>query len=315
MSKFVPRLMLGVALALTLTLPGGLPAAAGPAGDGDHQKGLATANAVPAKELFGAVKEPAPVSARAIGFYSHGCLAGAVALPVSGPAWQVMRLSRNRNWAHPVLLALIEKLAEDARAKDGWPGLLVGDISQPRGGPMLTGHTSHQIGLDADIWLTPMPSHTLTAREREDMKPQEMVKNRRELDRSVWTEARARLIKRAASYPEVMRIFVHPPIKKALCDWGLAQPGSHAWLAKVRPYYNHTFHFHVRIRCPKDSDDCKDQPMPEPTDGTGCGTELAYWYSEKPWAKLPPLGAPKRPVRELMMSALPNECRAILSIK
>ena len=52
--------MLGVALALTLTLPGGLPAAAGPAGDGDHQKGLATANAVPAKELFGAVKEPAP---------------------------------------------------------------------------------------------------------------------------------------------------------------------------------------------------------------------------------------------------------------
>ena len=175
-----------------------------------------------------------------------------------------MRLSRNRNWAHPALLALIEKLAEDAQAKDGWPGLLVGDISQPRGGPMLTGHASHQVGLDADIWLTPMPSRTLTAREREDMKPQEMVKNRKELDRSVWTEAHARLIKRAASYPEVMRIFVHPPIKKALCDWGLAQPGSHAWLAKVRPYYNHTFHFHVRIRCPKGSDDCKDQPMPEP---------------------------------------------------
>ena len=81
MSKFVPRLMLGVALALALalTLSGTPPAAAG---DGDHQKGLATANAVPAKELFGAVKEPAPVSARAIGFYSHGCLAGAVALPV-----------------------------------------------------------------------------------------------------------------------------------------------------------------------------------------------------------------------------------------
>jgi penicillin-insensitive murein DD-endopeptidase len=313
MSRFVPTIMLGLALAMTMSWS--LPAVAGSDGDGDRQKGLAAAKAVPAKELFGSVKEPAPLSPRSIGFYSHGCLAGAVALPVNGPAWQVMRLSRNRNWAHPALLNLIEKLAKDARAKDGWPGLLVGDISQPRGGPMLTGHASHQIGLDADIWLTPMPSHVLTAKEREDMEPQSVVKSRTQIDRSVWTEAHARLIKRAASYPEVMRIFVHPPIKKALCDWGLAQPGSHAWLAKVRPYYNHTYHFHVRIRCPKDSEDCKDQPMPEPPDGTGCGAELAYWYSQKPWAKLPPPGGPKPPVRELMMSALPNECRAILSIK
>jgi hypothetical protein len=71
-----------------------------------------------------------------------------------------------------------------------------------------------------------------------------VVKNHKEIDPSFWTEAHAKLIKRAASYPEVERIFVHPPIKKALCDWELAQPGSHAWLAKVRPYYNHTFHFH-----------------------------------------------------------------------
>ena len=147
------------------------------------------------------------------------------------------------------------------------------------------------------------------------MEARPVVKNRKEIDRSVWTEAHARLIRRAASYPEVARIFVNPPIKKALCDWGLVQSGSHAWLAKVRPYYNHTYHFHVRIRCPRDSDNCKDQPTPEPTDGTGCGTELAYWYSDKPWARLPKPGAPKAPVRELMMSALPKECRAILSIK
>ena len=41
-------------------------------------------------------------------------------------------------------------------------GFSVGDMSQPRGGPMVTGHSSHQIGLDVDIWLTPMP----TARSR-----------------------------------------------------------------------------------------------------------------------------------------------------
>ena len=141
----------------------------------------------------------------------------------------------------------MERLGSDAREKEGWPGLLVGDMSQPRGGPMLSGHASHQIGLDADIWLNPMPSRTLTRQEREHMEPRSVVKNRKEIDRSVWTEANARLIRRAASYPEVARIFVNPPIKKALCDWGLAQSGSQAWLAKVRPYYNHTYHFHVRI--------------------------------------------------------------------
>src|SRR5262245_60910951 len=65
----------------------------------------------PAKELFGAVKTPAPLAARSIGFYAKGCLAGAAALPIDGPAWQAMRLSRNRNWGHPDLVALVEKLA------------------------------------------------------------------------------------------------------------------------------------------------------------------------------------------------------------
>jgi penicillin-insensitive murein endopeptidase len=313
MRKRVPRTIFRAAVVLAVVST--TPALAGSGDNVDRQKGLTTANAVPAKELFGNVKEPAPLSARAIGFYSHGCLAGAEALPVDGPQWQVMRLSRNRNWAHPALIKVVERLASDAREKDGWRGLLVGDISQPRGGPMLTGHASHQIGLDADIWLNPMPPRTLTRQEREELEPRSVVKNRKEIDRSVWTETHARLIRRAASYPEVARIFVNPPIKKALCDWGLVQSGSHAWLAKVRPYYNHTYHFHVRIRCPKGSDDCKDQPEPEPVDGTGCGAELAYWYSDKPWARLPQPSEPKPPARELRMSALPNECRAILSIK
>src|SRR5918992_1908438 len=109
----------------------------------------------------------APLAARAIGFYARGCLAGALPLPVDGPAWQAMRLSRNRNWGHPALIRFVERFAQDARQLDGWPGLLVGDLSQPRGGPMLTGHASHQIGLDADIWVTPLPRRRLSAGERE----------------------------------------------------------------------------------------------------------------------------------------------------
>ena len=163
---------------------------------------------------------------------------------------------------------------------DGWNGLLVGDIAQPRGGPMLTGHASHQIGLDADIWFTPMPDHVLTAQERETMSAVSMVKDHKTLNHAIWTEAQAKLIKRAASYPEVARIFVHPPIKAELCQWAT---GDRSWLAKVRPYYGHDFHFHIRIKCPADQTGCKDQPTARPADGTGCGKELAYWMGAAPW--------------------------------
>ena len=201
----------------------------------------------PAKMLFGAVSAPAPLAARAIGSYAKGCLAGGVSLPINGPDWQVMRLSRNRNWGTPQLLDYLERLASDAKARDGWPGLLVGDMAQPRGGPMITGHSSHQIGLDADIWLTPMPDRILTPQEREDITATSMLKDPFNVDPAVFTTLQVKLIKRAASYPQVARIFVHPAIKKALCQ----QAGKdRAWLGKVRPWWGHFYHFHIRLKCP-----------------------------------------------------------------
>jgi penicillin-insensitive murein endopeptidase len=293
-------------LALLFILAGSLlPTSVGAVGPVDK---------VPAKELFGKIKTPAPLASRAIGFYAKGCLAGAAMLPVDGPAWQAMRLSRNRMWGHPKLIALIERLAKEAKAQDSWNGLLVGDLSQPRGGPMLTGHASHQIGLDADIWLTPMPGRTLTPKEREDIEATSVILDRSHVNPKIWTESHARLLKRAASYPEVARIFVHPPIKKALCDWA---KGKRSWLAKVRPYYGHTYHFHIRMRCPADNPGCTNQPLPAPADGTGCGQELAHWLSDKPWAPAKPQRkAPKpKPPRPLMLSNLPSDCRGILNIQ
>jgi penicillin-insensitive murein endopeptidase len=266
----------------------------------------------PAKKLFGAKKLPLNLSARAIGSYAKGCLSGAKALPVTGPAWQAMRISRNRNWAHPALVNLIEKLASESKKNDGWNGLLVGDMSQPRGGPMLTGHASHQIGLDADVWFTPMPDHELTAKEREDLVPIEMVKDRSTLNRDTWTESRAKLIRRAASYPEVARIFVNPPIKKELCRWAT---GDRSWLAKVRPYYNHTYHFHIRMKCPPGFAGCKNQAPAAPKDITGCGTELAYWMGDIPWKpkKRDPNAKPVKPAPALTLAGLPAECRAVVT--
>lgn len=304
----------GRAAAFLALLLGLLAVVAVPATGDDKSRSVSKSrlDRIPAKELFGKAKDPAPVAARAIGSYARGCLAGGAALPIDGPAWQVMRLSRNRNWGHPDLIALVERLAKDAREKDGWPGLLVGDLAQPRGGPMLTGHASHQIGLDADIWLNPMPNRTLTRSEREDISARIVTKNHKEIDRSVWTVAHARLIRRAASYPEVARIFVHPPIKKALCEWAR---GSPAWLAKVRPYWGHNYHFHIRMRCPNGSSACKDQTEPRPADGTGCGAELAYWMQDKLWAKPSVKVKPRKPPPPMMLSALPPECRGIIAIQ
>lgn len=266
--------------------------------------GPAPAEETPARDLFGAVSAPSRAKpATAIGSYAKGCLAGGVPLAIDGPAWQAMRLSRNRNWGHPQLVALVEKLALEAK-QDGWNGLLVGDLAQPRGGPMRSGHASHQIGLDADIWLTQMPDRRLGNDERESMSAISMIKEgTREIDRSRFSPRHVALIRRAASYPEVARIFVHPGIKKALCE---AAGPQRAWLEKVRPWWGHDYHFHIRIRCPDDSQGCKDQDSPP--DGDGCGKELAWWLSDEPWKPREP-GPPPKP---LLMADLPSECRTVL---
>ena len=259
----------------------------------------------PAKELFARKSEPVPLAARAIGSYVHGCLAGAVALPINGQTWQVMRVSRDRNWGHPDLIRFLERFA-DKVPQFGWPGLLVGDISQPRGGPMLTGHTSHQIGLDADIWLTPMPNHELSREEREEMSATNVVAaSGKDVDPSVWRPAHVAVIRAAAEDPQVERIFVNAAIKKALCrDAG----SNRAWLYKVRPWWNHTYHFHVRIRCPADNVDCHGQP--EVSGGEGCGKELDWWFTDAVLHPAPqPPGPAKRPIT---MADLPAACRKVV---
>lgn len=268
------------------------------------------ADVVPAKQLFGAVKEAAPIAPRAIGGYAGGCLAGARALPIDGPAWQAMRLDRNRNWGHPDLVRWVERFAVAAQKEDGWPGMLVGDMSQPRGGPMLTGHASHQIGLDADIWFTPMPNRTLSRQEREEISAVSMLgDDRLSVNPDRWDATRARIIKRAASSPQVERIFVHPAIKKALCESADTMGPDRTWLSKVRAYWGHHYHFHVRLACPKDSANCKPQP-PVPGDD-GCGAELAHWYKLLTAPPKPP-GPPRPPPPPLTLDRLPAECRVVL---
>lgn len=260
---------------------------------------------VPAKELFGRAGSPANLPEMPVGFYSNGCLAGAAALPADGPSWQAMRPSRNRHWAHPELIRFLQEFSATAAGVSGWPGLLFGDLSQARGGPMRGGHASHQIGLDADIWLLPMPAHTLSRQEREQLSSLNVVRADRLDVNASWSAAHLAIIRAAAQAPQVQRVFVNPAIKKAMCRTQAGQD----WMGKVRPTAGHDYHFHVRLHCPPGAIGCLPQePVPP---GDGCDASLDWWFSDE--ALHPKPGGPPKP--PLKMADLPAQCATVLDAK
>jgi penicillin-insensitive murein DD-endopeptidase len=260
-----------------------------------------------AKRIFGSFEVAAPLAPRSIGSYARGCLAGGKALPLTGSAWQVMRLSRNRMWGNPVLIDFLSAFAEAVPKYTGWNGILVGDISQPRGGPMLTGHASHQVGLDADIWLTPMPARTLTRSERESIAANNVVNDQWLGVNGNWGRGHLRIIQLAASQPQVARIFVNPAIKKTLCEQA---DGDRSWLHKVRPMWGHNYHFHIRLACPAGLASCKDQDPPP--DGDGCGAEVDRWLKMQYNSIFHPRPhKPGKPPRIWTMADLPADCGSV----
>ncbi len=241
---------------------------------------------------------------RAIGSPGRGCLDGAIALPADGPGFQVMRLSRNRSYGHPRLIRFIEALAMETPSV-GWAGLLVGDLAQPRGGPMRSGHRSHQSGLDVDVWFTPAPQRRLTAQEREEIGAVSVVaSDGRSVHPAAWTQAHGQVLRIAAEHPDVDRIFVNAAIKNELCT---TTDGDRRWLRKIRPWWGHDEHFHVRLACPPDDADCEAQePLPA---GDGCDQSLEWWFSEEAAAEL---RKPKAPAKTLTLDDLPPTCRQVL---
>jgi len=265
---------------------------------------------LPAKQLFGEAQLPSLGKAMAIGYYPRGCLAGGVELPFNGPTWQVMRVSRNRNWGHPSLIQFVEKFANDAAKATGWKGILVGDLAQPRGGPSPSDHSSHQIGLDVDIWFMPMPDHVLTKEERNTISASNLVADDwKHLNPKTWTPQHVAFIKAAAQEPNVERVLVNAAIKKELCRVETKQ--DHAWMAKVRPWYGHHDHIHVRLACPADSPACR--PQTPVTGSDGCSAkELDYWFSDKVLSPQMHPAKPATPPKPVMLADLPAACKTVL---
>ncbi|WP_027150081.1 penicillin-insensitive murein endopeptidase [Methylobacter tundripaludum] len=258
----------------------------------------------PADNNWAMIKQAAQIddSAQSIGSYTAGCLSGAVTLPQNGTGYQLMRPTRGRSYGHPDLIRFIESIAKTAHLQH-WGVLLIGDLGQPRGGPTPSGHRSHQTGLDVDIWYLlsqQAATRSLAFNERETWSaPSVLAAKSDAIDDNQWSIAHEKILETAARRPEVDRIFVNPSVKRLLC----ARKSAHDWLRKIRPWWGHDDHFHVRLKCPLNNKNCTGQePLPE---SDGCDASLAWWFSEE--AKTPVPAAKK-----LEPLTLPALCDVVL---
>ncbi|MEE2786277.1 MAG: penicillin-insensitive murein endopeptidase [Myxococcota bacterium] len=213
-------------------------------------------------------KAPVGKTSEAIGRYNLGCLMGGAELPVKGRGFESIRRHRNRYYGHQRLIGFLRDYGERITKASLQP-VLIGDLSQPRGGRMSSGHRSHQIGLDADVWFT-RPRRGARGSDR-SFPSMVDLKNER-IDRKHWNEDKAKLLKLAAEDSRVARVFVHWVIKQEVCR---VATGDRAWLAKIRPWWGHSSHFHIRLGCASTDQACVDQQPVKPADG--CGEER--WFS------------------------------------
>ena len=232
-----------------------------------------------------------------------GCIAGAAELPASGPGYETIRASRSHYWGYPTTIAALQSLAVQAQAA-GILTLYMNDISKRYGGPFPGIHASHQVGLDADVWLDTQPKRRLSANERDNVEVVSLVSaDQRGINPAIWSPQHATLIRLAAGLPGVDRILVNAAIKQQLCR---TVTGDRSWLAKVRPWYGHAAHMHIHFRCPPGQHECLDQ-APAPA-GESCDASLQWWFDR---LDAPP-ASPSGPVTPRPPAALPAACTAIL---
>ncbi len=255
------------------------------------------------------VKKPSKGSVDIVGGYNAGCLAGASSIPWDGKGYQVIRTRQNRFYGTPQIVQFVKTFGAKVSSK----GIvaLIGDVSMARGGPFSTGHASHQIGLDADIWflqdpralqrpLTEAERNSLTAVPLADIEANQLIARN-------WKSAYANMLFEAAHYPSVERIFIHPAIKKKMCS---LYPSNNAWLSKLRPWWGHNYHFHVRLECPQGASHCIPQDSVDESN-PACDASLDWWFSEEWRAEYE--ARKKRPPSEPKLPVLPKLCEDVLT--
>ena len=239
---------------------------------------------------------PVPRKASAIGDYSLGCLQGAQTFLGNEKGIVISQIKRGRYWGHPDLIKLLTNAGEEFYKSNRV--IIIGDLSQSRGGPTLSGHNSHQTGLDVDVWFKVLQNkNQLSFREleTEDMKPTDKL-----------GEDQIKLLKFFTDDKRVERIFINPLFKRNICNnqgpLKLSKDEQH----KLRAWWGHDDHIHVRLNCPLDSPLCLSQkPIPE---GDGCGEELSWWFTDEAKEESDPSYDELKSIYLDKVKKLPEEC-------
>ena len=123
-----------------------------------------------------------------------------------------------------------------------------------------------------------------------------------------WTEEHRQVLKLAASDPRLARIFVFPGAKVDMCK---REKGDRSYLRKIRPWWGHHYHFHVRLNCQPGSAGCTDQAPIPAGDGCDAADKWVYDILNPP---APDPNAPKpKPRRELRLGDPPQACTGVLN--
>jgi penicillin-insensitive murein endopeptidase len=214
-------------------------------------------------------------TSEAIGSYSNGSLSNADALPLKGPGFLKLFVPRKRNFSTIELNTLLKDAAKElARLYPEGERLQIGDQSAKKGGA-ISGHASHQNGLDVDIAYLRKnhreQSPNATAGFDEEFVLKGSVSKNFDLERN-W--AALKLFSRLG---ELNRVFMDVEIKRALCKYAESHGELKAeaeTLRALRPWPNHANHMHVRIHCPRGNSRCLAQEAPPP--GPGCSASELF---------------------------------------
>ncbi|PIR37353.1 MAG: penicillin-insensitive murein endopeptidase [Alphaproteobacteria bacterium CG11_big_fil_rev_8_21_14_0_20_39_49] len=220
-------------------------------------------------------KMPTSKEPKVYGGYTGGCIDGALRLPEFGTGYIAANAKNNRLYGHPDLIQVIEDLAKEMNGKYNTT-LLIGDLSQARGGPApldTSAHRSHQTGLDVDIWYRNLSKEKI---EEDDIYPHTVLSFFKDkLNKKYWGDSQIKMLEYAAKNDDVERILVNPVVKKAMCE----KFGNEPWIHKLRPWWGHDKHFHLRLKCPKNDSTCsKQDPVP---DENSCSEPLNWWFSDE----------------------------------
>ena len=256
------------------------------------------------QNAWSSVTTPKKGAPQSIGGYSNGCIVGAETLAEKGDGFESIRRFRNRYYGHPELIKVIHWLGKKNQELDR-PALLVGDLSQPNGGPMPYGHRSHQLGLDADIWLTHQPKGK---RDKDEFFPRFVNLSKEKVNPQIWDPSIVPLLKAVAQHPKVERVFVNWIIKRHLCK---TVQEDRDWLRRIRPWWGHDRHFHIRIACQEGSPNCKNQRSV--ANIANCGGEL--WFSDAAVIARRKKAAAEqasKPSKPRPKKVLPKRCQALI---